>query len=80
MRKDNIDDFVPGEYFVTPKNIDELLLERFKEFGVEIKYYYKSTGIYCVVVDDPEVLKKLKSLDYITLESVGIVRALDSKD
>lgn len=77
--------FVLNQYFVTPEddapeNIDELLAEKFKELGIEVKYYFKHIGKYCVEVENPEALKELESLDYITLEPVGIVRALNPED
>ena len=66
------------EYFVTPKDIEQLLQERFEELGVKIKYHYESTGAYCVHIDNPEILKELSLLEYITIEPVSRIKALDS--
>jgi len=67
--------FVPREYFVTPRNIKGLLMERFSKLGIEVKHAY-STGTYCIVVRDDSVLEELMDLEYITLEKVGKVTAL----
>lgn len=76
------EDFVPSEYFVIPEkeNIDDILLKRFDELGIMVKYHYKSIGVYCVTIEDLKSLEELKSLDYITMEQVRKVRALDSED
>ena len=76
------EDFISGEYFLIPKreNLDGLLMEKLNEFGVEVKYHYKSIGVYCIIIDRPEALEELESLDYITLEKVRRIRALNQED
>ncbi len=78
----NHEDFISGEYFVIPKheNLDGLLMEKLNEFGVEVKYHYKSIGVYCIIIDRPEVLEEILSLDYITIEKAGKVTALSPED
>lgn len=85
---DNSKNSFPSEYFVIPnldnipknmENMDEILLDKFNQLGVRVKYHYKSTNIYCVVIENVGVLKELESLDYVILERVGEVRALNSE-
>lgn len=85
--ENSVNNFIANEYFVIPNipegveniNIDDVLLKKFEELGIAVKYHYKSTGIYCVIIKDQETLKELESLDYITLEQVRGVRALNSE-
>ena len=76
------EDFISGEYFVIPKheNLDGLLMEKLGEFGVEVKYHYKSIGVYCIIIDCPEALEELMSLDYITLEKAKKITVLSPED
>lgn len=80
--------FIPNQYFITPKddapeNIDDILLKKFEELGMNMERdvkYFKLVRTYCVTIKNPEALKELESLEYITLERVGIVRALSPED
>jgi hypothetical protein len=74
---------VPDEYFVIPEHvekIDDILLEKFDELGIKIKYHYASTGVYCVKIKNQESLDALASLEYITLEQVRKIKALGPGD